>query len=217
MWLFLIARIHPMQQAKVVQLPRGKHGLSREEVHFSQRLRMLTAMGAAIGEKGYAATSVADVIRGAGVSRETFYEHFANKEACFLAAFDAGVDSLATTMRSALGDEGDEPLERLDRAVGAYLDALAHGPAFARAFLIEVYAAGPDAIARRMELQQRFVDTVAGVLHAQTEDDRFACEALVAALGAMVTGRVAAGNAAALPQLREPIMGLVGRLGVAAP
>ena len=204
-----------MRQANVVQLPRGKHGLSRDEVHFSQRLRMLTAMGTSVGEKGYAATSVADVIRGAGVSRETFYEHFANKEACFLAAFDAGVDSLVTTMRGALGDAGDDPLERLDRAIGAYLHAMAHGPAFAR-FLVEVYAAGPDAIARRMELQERFVDTVADVLDARSADDRFACEALVAATGAMVTGRVAAGSAAELPALRAPLMRLARRLDVAS-
>jgi S-adenosylmethionine synthetase len=66
-----------------------------------------------------------------------------------------------------------------------------------------------------MELQQRFVDTVADVLGAHTEDDRFACEAVVAATGAMVTGRVAAGDAADLPALRAPIMRLVRRLRVA--
>ena len=60
----------------------------------SQRGRMLGAMADAVASKGYAGTTVADVVAGAGVSRKTFYEHFRDKEECFLAAFDAGVDLL---------------------------------------------------------------------------------------------------------------------------
>ncbi len=201
-----------MEEAQVIQLRRGRHGLSREEVRFSQRIRMLTAMGAAVGEKGYAGTAVADVLRGAGVSRETFYEQFDNKQDCFLAAFDAGVDALVGHDARRAGRRG-RPAARAPRPRRRRLPRRArHGPAFARTFLIESYAAGPEAIARRMELQQRFVDTFVEVLGVRGEDDRFACEALVAAIGAIVTERVAAGRVDELPALRAPIMGLVRRL-----
>ena len=71
------------------RLPRGRHGLSREEVVESQRGRLLRAMADAVADKGYAETSVAEVIARAGVSRETFYEQFSSKEDCFHDTFDA--------------------------------------------------------------------------------------------------------------------------------
>src|SRR3954470_22993998 len=77
---------------EVHQLPRGRHRLTREEVQTSQRERMLLSMAEAASVKGYAKTTVADVIKRARVSRETFYEHFSDKEDCFLAAYDEAVN-----------------------------------------------------------------------------------------------------------------------------
>ena len=68
------------------QLPRGRHGLSRETVTESQRGRILQAMISAVAERGYQETRVADVVEGAGVARKTFYDFFGDKEECFLAA-----------------------------------------------------------------------------------------------------------------------------------
>src|SRR5215218_6805837 len=82
-------------------LPRGPHHLARDEVMASQRGRMLDAMAQVVAEKGYGAATVADVIERAGVSRKTFYEHFRDKEACFLAAFDTGVEILLTIIGDA--------------------------------------------------------------------------------------------------------------------
>ena len=70
------------------RLPPGRHSVPAEEVARQQRLRLMAGMLDAVGEQGYVATSVADVLSRAGVSRRTFYEHFADKEACFLQAFD---------------------------------------------------------------------------------------------------------------------------------
>ncbi len=69
-------------------LPRGRHGLSREQVEASQRLRLMRAMAEVMAEKGYARTSVADILRRARVSRETFYELFDSKQDCFMSAFE---------------------------------------------------------------------------------------------------------------------------------
>ena len=75
-------------------LPRGRYAAPRAVVAESQRERLLVAMADATAAKGYANVAVADVIERAGVSRRSFYEHFANKEECFLAAYDAGVEAL---------------------------------------------------------------------------------------------------------------------------
>ncbi len=67
------------------KLPHGPHGMERGAVARNQRVRMYGAMIESVARKGYAKTSVADVIALAGVSRRAFYEHFASKEACFVA------------------------------------------------------------------------------------------------------------------------------------
>jgi AcrR family transcriptional regulator len=100
----------PISDAPRVQLPRGKHRLTREQVTMSQRLRMLDALANATAEKGYARTTVADVLARSGVSRATFYEHFRSKEEAFLAAYEAGVDVLLAGATEELAIAGDDPL-----------------------------------------------------------------------------------------------------------
>ena len=98
----------------------------------SQRGRMLGAMADAVATKGYAGTTVADVVAGAGVSRKTFYEHFSDKEECFLAGFDTGVDLLLEAIVGATPAGDDDTWIGLMRArVRAYLDTLVSRPAFA--------------------------------------------------------------------------------------
>jgi AcrR family transcriptional regulator len=209
-------------EAPLQRLPRGRHGLSRDEVATSQRLRMFVAMADAMVEKGYAGTSVADVIARAGVSRETFYQRFSSKADCFMGAFDAAAELLLGTVEAAASPQPGEPgesgepggrdrLARFEQALATYLDTLADHPAYARLFLVEVYAAGPEAIERRAELQQRIVDAVAAMLGTSSEPGRFACEVLVAAVSAMVTVPLVADDAAALRGLRAPIVDLVRR------
>jgi AcrR family transcriptional regulator len=177
----------------------------------SQRLRMLDALANATAEKGYANTTVADVLERAGVSRATFYEHFRGKDEAFLAAYETAVDVLFAGVGRALEDAGDDPLRRFDRALDGYLNTLAAEPAIARTTLVEIYAAGPVALQRRYELQGRFVDFMAGIFKARTKRDRFACEMLVAAASAMVTAKIAEGATDELPALHAPIMEYVRR------
>lgn len=180
---------------------------------------MLLAMADAMTRKGYVGTSVADVLKGAGVSRETFYQQFSSKLDCFMSAFDVAGEMLLGRLGAALPDaapDADEendgsPLGRFDRAFGAYLDVLAEHPALARVFLVEVYAAGPDAMARRAELQGRIAEAIAELLGARTQPDRFACQALVATIGAMVTGPLVADDLDRLHALRSDVVDLVRR------
>jgi AcrR family transcriptional regulator len=202
-------------------LPRGRHNLSREQVRATQRERILAGMVEALAENGYARTTVADVIARAHTSRETFYEHFANKQECFLAAYERAVAELTAAMRAPLsafpGAVDESRGSRFENALGAYLEAMASQPGLAHTFMIEVYGAGPDAWKRRAEVLERFGDVVFELAReepaiAALPDPRFAVRALVAAISAMVTGLIAAGDYEALPGLRDPIMELVGAL-----
>ncbi|MFD6155563.1 TetR/AcrR family transcriptional regulator [Nocardia sp. NPDC060256] len=199
------------------QLPRGRHGLPREQVVASQRERILIAMAEAMVENGYVGTSVAAILKRAGVSRETFYEQFRSKEACFEAAYERAVQNLLGRIADAADDPAPEPdpdgMTRMDRIFAAYLQHLVDDPASARLFLVEVYAVGSAAISRRAQLQDLFVGRIADVLGARTDEQRFACQTLAAAISAMVTGRIAADDPDGLLALRVPLLNLVRRGG----
>jgi AcrR family transcriptional regulator len=197
--------------AAPARLPRGRHGLTRDEVVRSQRERMLRAMAQTMADKGYVATTVADVLGAAGVSRETFYEQFSSKEDCFAHAYEEAARILLAAVAEAQGSDG-EPLEVLRRTLRVYLDTLAAESAFARLFLVEVYAAGPDALARRAAVQRTFADLVISGFHARSAEDRFACEAFIAATSSMVTARLAADDLDGLRALHRPLMRLAARL-----
>lgn len=190
------------------QLPRGRHGLTREQVTQAQRARMLWAIAEAMAEHGYIATSVADVIARAGVSRETFYQQFSSKQDCFIAAYELAASRVLTDLEREAAADGT-PVQRFDRAIAAYLEALASEPAFARLFMLEVYAAGDGVLASRAEVQRRFVRLVASSFGARARGTRFACEALVSAITALVTARLAARDIDGLRGLRRPLTGLV--------
>src|SRR5438309_7877518 len=75
-------------------LPSGYTGLTRELVEASQRQRLLYGVTTTVAEKGYGPTTIGDITARAGVSKKTFYEHFADKLACFLAAHDVGAQAM---------------------------------------------------------------------------------------------------------------------------
>jgi AcrR family transcriptional regulator len=202
-------------EPSIAKLPRGRHGLSREEVESSQRLRILLGMAEAMREQGYVDTTVADVLTRAGVSRESFYRLFTSKADCFAAAFDEAAAVLleriagATAGRGAGDDEPPRPADPLDAAepaITAYLEALAAEPAWARLFLVEVHAAGPDAMSRRFAIQDRFVDALADLLGARTERQRFAAQVVVSAMSAMVTRPLVDGDVEGLRALGPPMV-----------
>ncbi len=184
-------------------LPRGRHGLSRDEVESHQRLRILAAIADTMAQKGYAATSVADIIRGAGVSRETFYQLYDNKLDAFMAAFDTVaevvVEALATT------DGPTSPTDRIEALIEAYLGLVAATPEWARLFLVEVHAAGPDAIARRAEIQERIVDAITAALDTSDPTVRFDVRVIVAAIGPLVEAPLVRGDIAAIAALGAPL------------
>jgi hypothetical protein len=133
-----------------------------------------------------------------------------------MSAFEEAYAQFGAALTPATGEgrAPREPIEGITDLLRDYLGALAADPALARVFLIEVYAAGPEPIRRRLELQQGLADAIAAATGARTKDERFAIEALLAAITQLVTGRLAAGEGARLPELHGPLLGLVGRLGL---
>jgi AcrR family transcriptional regulator len=190
------------------RLPRGRHNLSREDVADRQRARMLSAFADVLTERGYVNTPVAAVLERASVSRETFYQQFSSKQDCFIAALEEAVSELAATLQRGLAGPGGAPLERFDRMLAVYLDALAANPAKARLFLIETYAAGEDAMRRRLQLQAQFVDALLAIFGRRSARDREVCEALVGATVAMVTARFVTGDVSKVRGIRRPVVEL---------
>ncbi len=130
------------------QLPAGRHGLSRDFIAQSQRARILDALVAAVGEQGYPETRVADLIARSGVSRKTFYEHFADKEECFLAAHDAAAGLLMGGVTAAYEAE-EEWIDAIRAALAAFLGFLAAHPHLTRLCIVDVHAVGSRGLARR--------------------------------------------------------------------
>ena len=136
------------------------------------RGRLLLGMAAALVEKGYAAVTIADIARHARVSKRTFYEHFADKQQCFLAVYAAASDRLLRLVDEAAPPELDWE-EQVGAAVRAYLSALQVEPALTRTMLLEIQSAGQEALRLRRRGQRRFAalltERVAGGVRAHPD------------------------------------------------
>lgn len=213
-------------------LPRGRHDLSRTEVARIQRDRILDGLAEAMAERGFVSTSVADVIRCAGVSRETFYQLFESKADAFDAALDIAGDLLGEHLLAVIaaapdaGPVGDGPSDdgsddlhhdsglrrRVSTLVGAYLEAILLHRSHARLHLVEVWAAGPDAIARRAHRQRDLAHRLAAALGRDDPDGRFAAELVIAGLSTLVTAPLLDGDDDGLLALRGPATDLTLQL-----
>jgi AcrR family transcriptional regulator len=185
------------------RLPRGTHGLDRDVVEASQRTRLLEAIGRAVAERGYAGATIEDVVRRAGVSKKTFYDHFADKQDCFLAAYEAASEELLRRVDEAQTSE-DDWHERTRAGIRAYLRWLAADPALARVYLVEVAAAGPVALERREALRDRYADLMLA-RGAPRELPGEVRHAVVAAVDDVVVRHIRAHGAEELPAL-EPVL-----------
>ncbi|HEX3617559.1 MAG TPA: TetR/AcrR family transcriptional regulator [Solirubrobacteraceae bacterium] len=199
------------------RLRPGRHRIPREDVARSQRERMLVAILQCVAELGYATTTVADVVARAAVSRSTFYSPFADKEACFIAAYDYAMRHAlarmdATTAAAAAAAPQDWR-ERVRNDLTTYLDVLADEPALATSLHVEVLAAGPAALEHRAELLGVLASRIANLGDLAQRDDS-AVRELPPAVFALFTGgldelirdRLRTGSSAALHDLAEPLL-----------
>lgn len=197
------------------RLASGRHQLTRDQVAAHQKQRLFKALGAVMGVKGYSNTTVDDLIKNAGVSRATFYQHFDSKQDCFMAGYARMQSHVVDAI---LGASTTGPaMERFGIMLDQYLGFIALDPPTARLYLVEVYSAGPEAMRRRFELQQEFVAGVARLFKARSQTDRFACKALVGAISTLVTNALTDGRPEDILALKKPIVTFAERaMGSAA-
>ncbi len=192
------------------RLPAGRHGLPREFIEQNQRERIVTALVDTVAEHGYNATTVAHITKAASVSRRTFYEHFADKEACFLAAYEMVAEHIAASMRAAAESFEDWP-QKVRAALATMLRFLAGEPELARLCMIEPIAAGGEIAARHRASMQSLVEILkagrpehagARPLPAATE------ETLVGGVVSLIVREISAGRAEKLEELLPDLVEL---------
>jgi AcrR family transcriptional regulator len=138
------------------QLPPGP-GLPRSFVARNQRERLLSAVASVAMEHGYPSMTIEQIASEAGVSKKTFYVHFKSKEEAFLAAYREVVDRLTATVNRSFMSDGDW-VARITAALDAFLRFLAADAAFAYLCVVEVHAAGRQALERRASALEFFAE-----------------------------------------------------------
>jgi AcrR family transcriptional regulator len=141
-----------------VQAPRGWDDLS-ETASSITRARIFEAMARTVAERGYASVTVTDVVNAARISRRTFYEHFQDKEHCFVEAYRTGCENGIAQIDAALRDLHDPDWRtRLSVSLETFLAVLAAEPHFARVLLIDVLGAGSRALEMRERILEVYVE-----------------------------------------------------------
>ncbi|WP_239024270.1 TetR/AcrR family transcriptional regulator [Ramlibacter humi] len=128
------------------------------------RSRLLEGMARAVAAKGYAATTIADIVREASVSRRTFYEHFGGKNECLIALYEAASRNALKVLRSAIDPARPWPAQ-VEQALGAYLQCLASNPILMRTLYVEILSLGPEGLASRRRVNQEIADFMLGVVN----------------------------------------------------
>ncbi len=190
-------------------LPRGRASLDPLDVTAQQRSRLLRAVISAVAEKGYQSTTIADIVERARVSRSVMYREFDGKPDCFLAAIDAGRELVTTRIADAIAEVSGGSLETVVRAIcRAYLDTCAAEPDHARAWVLELAAAGPEGIVARDRYLDGFAELMRDIDGEYGSGRLRAPEHYVALVGGIteLVGReVRAGAEAALPRLEDAL------------
>jgi AcrR family transcriptional regulator len=192
----------------------GGEGLSHAPtlklVMSPKRERIINGMLEAVGAEGYDATSVRTVLDRTGLYRQAFYDNFEDKDECYLEAFEVGVERLeALAIMAAASQESWRG--KLRAGLGAILDYFDEQPDVGRAIVVEVHAAGAEALKKRAEAMKRvteFIDRAR--LEAETDESEeppnIAPEAIVSGIHAVVHSRLSTGAEEGFRQLLPEFM-----------
>jgi AcrR family transcriptional regulator len=201
------ARVRP-KSAGPKRLPRGRHALAPEEVLRDQRQRLLAAVPGVVAEHGYEAMSVAHIVKAAAVSRNAFYENFADKQECFATAHDAGHKRLFEVVVQPC-EERATVEERVERSLAAGLNALAAEPDVARLLFVEAPSAGEEIALRYHEWLGRYGTLLRSTAPEMPPEAQPAPEVegvIVGGIASRVASEVLNGRAAKLPDLATPLV-----------
>jgi AcrR family transcriptional regulator len=164
----------------------------------------MEAMVRIAARKGYEAVTVAEVAAAAEISRQRFTELFADKQACFLAAYDAAVDVLLAYVTQTFENAAGAWPDRIVAALRAGIEFMATEADIARMAVVEVSAVGEDARIRYREALTRFVPLLDQGRAASAQGRDLPPDTASFAIGA-VTARIfdeiRAGRATELPRI----------------
>ena len=141
-------------------VPRGRHAPPLEVRQSVQRDRLFEAAAAVFARAGYAEASAEAIAREAGMSKATFYEHFANKEECILALFDSAAAETLVAMAEATSAAGEDSRERMRAGAIAFLEMLASHPNESQTLLVEIIGAGELGAERRDNIFAAFAQAI---------------------------------------------------------
>lgn len=181
-----------------------------EPAAAEHRARLLDGLARAVAAKGYAGATIADVVREAAVSRRTFYEHFAGKDACFTAWYVAASRQALAVLAAAV-DPAQPWQTQVERAVEAYLDALAQEPARLRTLFVEILGLGLPGLAVRRTANEEIAGFI-GAAIARGGGAPLAPEmamAIVGGINELILQAIEEGRAAGLRALAGPAARLV--------
>jgi AcrR family transcriptional regulator len=164
-------------------------------VSSAKRQRILEGMLEVVGSNGYDAASVRMVLDSTGLYRQAFYDEFADKDACYLEALRFGMSKLEAIAVEAAAAEGGWRAQ-LRAGLSAVLGALEEDPATGRALIVEVHAAGAEALAIRGEAMRRVTDFIDAARDAASGEapPPIAAEGIVAGMHAVIHAKLAAGD-----------------------
>jgi AcrR family transcriptional regulator len=120
------------------------------------RHRLLEGMAHAVAARGYADTTISDIVREAAVSRRTFYEHFASKSHCLIALYEAASLNALNVLRDAIDPTRDWE-QQVENSIHAYFGCLAQNPTLVRTLFIEILGLGSEGLAARRRVNDEIV------------------------------------------------------------
>jgi AcrR family transcriptional regulator len=193
-------------------VPRGRHAPPLEVRLTVQRRRLFEAAATVFARRGFADATAEAISREAGMSKATFYEHFANKEECILALFDEAAAECLRRMAAAVAQQAASYPEHLRQGTRAFLQTLAEWPDAAQTLLVEIIGAAPRATARRDAILDAFAEAIHrnndevapryGAPRFASRDDAFAC---VGAIVELASRQLRTGTPSDIREL-EPVI-----------
>ena len=198
---------------KASRQPPGPEPVGRDAAEQDQRRRILEATAEQVAEQGYQETTIETIVRRAKVGYKTFYKHFPDKEAAFLALLDAGFEHGAAKVEGAYKREEGPWADRIGAALGALFEQVAAHPTVARVCLVEANAAGPEAAKRHERALKRLAPLIAPGRELNPRGDTLPTsleETLAGGIAWVLSQRLMAGEAdelrALLPETVEFVL-----------
>ncbi len=198
LWGLLLSYRPPPEPLRLVGRPqRARPQLPAAHDHAERALRALAEV---VAEEGYARVTVEAVLKRAQMSATTFYANFAGKDDAMLAAIDSACSQILAAVLPAFRRAPDWP-HGIRAAFGALFNFLASRPELANLAMVEVYAAGLDAMQRRLEALRPLQELIAAGYEPAPETPRITAEGIVGGIYTLAYRRMREGGAGALPAL----------------